>query len=86
MVTRIASSSNMVLGWWNKLRQRRSNEKNKREVSLSLYYIVWHIWKERCRRIFYQEADQEAAMPQVVAGLIRADIDEQLLAKGRELV
>jgi hypothetical protein len=80
VATRIAASSGTVRGWWNKLRQRRSNERSKREISLSLY-VVWHIWKERCRRIF----DQEAASPQVVAGLIRSDIEELLLAKGREL-
>jgi hypothetical protein len=68
-----------VRGWWNKLRRGQKNELKKREISLSLY-IVWHIWKERCRRIF----DHKAASPQVVAGLIKADIEALLIAKGRE--
>jgi hypothetical protein len=60
--------------------EEERNEMKKREISLSLY-IVWHIWKERCSRIF----DQKDASPQVVAGLIKADIEELLIAKGREL-
>jgi hypothetical protein len=39
---RIASTSNSLCTWWNKLRHGKLNEQSKRDMTLSIY-IVWHI-------------------------------------------
>jgi hypothetical protein len=44
--------------------------------------IVWHIWKERGRRIF----EQEAMPANALCGIIRADLVLLLLAKGQQLI
>jgi hypothetical protein len=75
---RIAATCSTVSTWWNKLRRGKMDETKKREVAVSVY-TVWHIWKERGRRIF----DHKQLNPQELAGLIRADLAELHLAKGR---
>jgi hypothetical protein len=50
-VVRTVASCSTVSTWWNKLRRGKMDETKKREVALSVY-TVWHIWKERGRRIF----------------------------------
>jgi hypothetical protein len=74
----MASRSQTLAAWWKKLRQGRKDDRHKRDISLSVY-IIWHIWKERGRRVF-----QKVSMPPVaVAGLIRADMDLLHLAMAR---
>ena len=73
----LAASYTSVIEWWEKIRKVKKDEQKKREVTLSIY-IIWHIWKERGRRIF-----QDEMMPALaVAGLIKADLELFWLAKG----
>jgi hypothetical protein len=73
---RIAAASNTVRGWWNKLRRGKKHGEKNKEISMAVY-TVWHIWKERGRRIF----DQKSLTPSELAGLIKADLAELRLAK-----
>jgi hypothetical protein len=75
-----ATSSNTVCGWWNKLRRGKLNEQKRIDMAISIY-IAWHIWKERGRRIFQQEAMPASALP----GLIRDDLAMLALAKGHRV-
>jgi hypothetical protein len=71
----VASRSQTLAAWWKKLRHGRKDDRHKRDISLSVY-IIWHIWKERGRRLF-----QKVSMPPLaVVGLIRADMDLLQLA------
>jgi hypothetical protein len=54
------------------------DDQRRKDISISVY-IIWHIWKERGRRIF----QEEAMSPNALAGLIRDDIELLELAKGR---
>jgi hypothetical protein len=74
----VAALSNTVCGWWNKIRRGKMDEHRRKDISLSVY-IIWHIWKERGRRIF----QDESLPPNVLAGLIRDGIELLNLAKGR---
>jgi hypothetical protein len=74
---RAAASSNIVCEWWNKIRRGKMDEHRRKDISLSVY-IIWHIWKERGRQIF----QAESMTPNVLAGLIRDDIELLNLAKG----
>jgi hypothetical protein len=35
-------------------------------------YTVWHLWKERCRRIF----DNKALQPNVLATAVKLDVQQ----------
>jgi hypothetical protein len=77
VVVQFALSSSTVRGWWNKAWRGRLDEQKKKQLSLASY-IIWHIWKERGRRIF----QNESVTPRVVAGLIRADLEVLEAAQG----
>jgi hypothetical protein len=77
---RNAASSRTVCGWWNKVRRGKLNEQKKIDMTASIY-IVWHIWKERCRRIFQQEAMPACVLP----GIIRDDLAMLALARGHRV-
>jgi hypothetical protein len=66
-----------VCGWWNKIRRGRITNQRKKDIALSMY-ILWHLWKERGRRIFQNEFLPAPAL----ASLIRADFELVALAKG----
>jgi hypothetical protein len=72
-----AGSSTSLRGWWNKVTRQMKDDQKKKDNTLSSY-VVWHIWKERGRRIF----QHESLTPSVVAGLIRVDLENLVLAKG----
>jgi hypothetical protein len=57
--------------------ERLTNPERKKDISLSIY-IMWHIWKERGRRIFQNESMSAPAL----ARLIRADSEMVTLANG----
>jgi hypothetical protein len=75
-VARTAAQSSTVCGWWNKVRRGRITNQRKKSIALSMY-IMWHLWKERCRRIF----EDEFLTAPALASLIRADFDLVLIAK-----
>lgn len=46
-LVRVSSQANSLRAWWNKI------PKNQRSKNSQLAcYVVWHIWKERGRRVF----------------------------------
>jgi hypothetical protein len=47
----IACRSNSVSGWWKKIRRFRKNKATRDLVTVAVYGM-WHLWKERNRRIF----------------------------------
>jgi hypothetical protein len=75
MAFQTAASASIVCGWWNKVRRGKLNEQKKIDMAVSIY-IVGHIWKERGRRIFQQEAMPACALP----GIIRDDLAMLALA------
>jgi hypothetical protein len=50
-VANIGSRSTSILGWWKKIARFRKS-KSRREHAAVAVYALWHIWKERNRRIF----------------------------------
>jgi hypothetical protein len=77
---RAAATSSTISGWWNKVRRGKTSNRKKTLISVSVY-IIWHIWKERGRRIFQSEALTASAL----AGLIRADLQLLALANGNAI-
>lgn len=75
---RMAMTSTTVAGWWEKVRRGRMDENRKQDVSVSAY-IVWHVWKERGRRIF-QNLVMTASS---VSVLVKNDIQLVAQAKSR---
>jgi hypothetical protein len=76
-VVQTAALSSTVWGWWNRIRRGKINNQRKKDISLSIY-IMWHIWKERGRRIFQNEYMTAPAL----ASVIRAEFELVVLAKG----
>ena len=74
----IASSASTIGDWWGKINSGKDDALKKKCVAASVY-IIWHIWKERGRRIFQDEAMTASA----VAALVRADLELLFLAKDR---
>jgi hypothetical protein len=74
----MANRSFTLTAWWKKLRTGRTDERLRCDISLSVY-MIWHIWKERGRRIF-----QTASMPGGIAlvTLIKSDLALLNLARG----
>ncbi|KAK1691967.1 hypothetical protein QYE76_008664 [Lolium multiflorum] len=64
-----------VCSWWDISRQCGTKDQRMRELPLAIY-VIWHIWKERGRRIFQNKV---ATVPGVAA-LVRADMDLLSLA------
>jgi hypothetical protein len=58
-----------VCSWWDVSRHSGSKEQRLHELPLAIY-VIWHIWKERGRRIF----QNKVATAPGVASLIRADV------------
>jgi hypothetical protein len=77
---RAAATSSTISGWWNKVRRGKTSNRKKTLISVSVY-IIWHIWKERGRRIFQSKALTASAL----AGLIRADLQLLALANGNAI-
>jgi hypothetical protein len=77
-VVQSAATSSTVCGWWKKVRRGKVDEQRRKEISVAVY-IIWHIWKEKGRRIFENESLSAFSL----AGLIRADIELLTLGKGR---
>lgn len=77
----MASSSTSLDDWWLKINQGKADEQHKRRVATSVY-TIWHIWKERGRRMF----QDKSLMANAVAGLIRADLEVLFIAKGKQTV
>jgi hypothetical protein len=73
---RTAAQSLTVCGWWNKIRRGQITNQRKKNIALSMY-IMWHLWKERCQRIF----ENEFLTAPALSSLIRADLDLVLIAK-----
>jgi hypothetical protein len=73
----MAARSTTIAAWWKKLRRGKKDNRWKSDISLSVY-IIWHVWKERGRRIF----QQTSLSPLGVAGLIKADLELLTLARG----
>jgi hypothetical protein len=73
----MANRSFTLTAWWKKLRRGRTDERLRCDISLSVY-VIWHIWKERGRRIF-----QNASMPAIaLVTLIKSDLALLKLARG----
>ena len=72
----IAASSNSINEWWDQARKGKADEQKKRHTTLGIY-TIWHIWKERGRRIF-QDVNATASL---VARLVRDDLDLLRLAR-----
>jgi hypothetical protein len=72
----MANRSYTLSAWWKKLRRGHKDDQLKRDISMSVY-VIWHIWKERERRIF-----QNTSMPAVaIVALIKTDLELLNLAK-----
>jgi hypothetical protein len=50
-VANIAHRSTTLSGWWKKIARFRKS-KTKKELTTLSVYVLWHLWKERNRRIF----------------------------------
>jgi hypothetical protein len=59
---------------------RLMDDQRKRDILASVY-IIWHISKERGRRIFQKESMPADAL----AGLIRADLELLVFSKRRDM-
>jgi hypothetical protein len=73
----VAARSTTIAAWWKKLRRGKKDDQWKSDISLSVY-IIWHVWKERGRHVF----QQVSLSPLGVAGLIKADLELLMLARG----
>ena len=63
--------------WWAKAGGGKFDLHKHRRLSLSVY-IIWHIWKERGRRVF-----QDEMMPALaLSALVRADLELLSIARG----
>jgi hypothetical protein len=47
----MANRSFTLTAWWKKLTRGKKDERHKKDIMMSAY-IIWHIWKERGRRVF----------------------------------
>jgi hypothetical protein len=47
----ISGRSTSPTGWWKKIMIFRKNKRRKDQASIAVYGM-WHLWKERNRRIF----------------------------------
>ena len=81
LAVQIAATSSSINEWWDKARRGKVDEQKKRDTAMAAY-VIWHLWKERGRRIF----QDDSASTSTVAGLIRADLDLLLLANGGQRV
>jgi hypothetical protein len=77
---RVAATSSTVCGSWNKIWRGKMTDRRKTEISVRVY-TIWHIWKEKGKIIFQNEALTARAL----AGLIRADLQLLALANGTVL-
>jgi hypothetical protein len=50
-VANIGSRSTSILGWWKKVSRFRKSKMHKDQTTVAVY-AVWHIWKERNKRVF----------------------------------
>ena len=73
----MAANHHDLATWWEAARCGRIDEQKKKEIAMAIY-VIWHIWKERGRRIF--EDDKKPAV--IVVGLVKADLELLRLAKG----
>ena len=78
MAVQIANTASTVWEWWGKISRGKEDDQKKKCVVASAY-VIWHVWKERGRCIFQDEAMTATA----VASLIRADLELLFLAKDR---
>uniref|UniRef100_A0ACD5TD80 Uncharacterized protein n=1 Tax=Avena sativa TaxID=4498 RepID=A0ACD5TD80_AVESA len=76
-----AARSGSIRTWWKRVRRRERNEQPKKDITVSVY-MIWHIWKERGRRIFQDKAVTAITL----SGLIRDDIQQLLLGLGRRIM
>jgi hypothetical protein len=74
-VTSIAQRSTTIAGWWKKIARFRKN-KTKKELTTIAVYTIWHLWKERNRRIF----EDCSCSPTGLLAQIRADVQNVTLA------
>jgi hypothetical protein len=51
VVAAIANRSTTIPGWWRKIARFRKSKTKRDQTSLALI-TIWHLWKERSRRIF----------------------------------
>ena len=78
LAVQIANTASTVWEWWGKISRGKEDDQKKKRVTASAY-VVWHVWKERGRRIFQDEVMTATA----VASLIRADLELLFLANDR---
>jgi hypothetical protein len=72
----MANRSFSLTAWWKKLTRGKKDERRKKDIMASAY-IIWHIWKERGRRVF-----QNASLPVLaIVAMIKADLELVSLAK-----
>jgi hypothetical protein len=65
----MANRSFTLTAWWKKLTRGKKDERHKKDITTSAY-VIWHIWKERGRRIF-----QNASLPVLaIVAMIKADL------------
>ena len=76
-MVQLLCQSNYIGEWWSKARRGAGAEQQKKDTTTAIY-IFWHVWKERCRRIFQA---QTLPVTSVVA-LIRNEVELLFVAKG----
>nr|TKV90794.1 hypothetical protein SEVIR_9G052300v2 [Setaria viridis] len=67
--------------WWE-TNMQAFNTKQKRSLAAILMYTAWHLWKERNRRIF----QNQAMRPDQLLGLIQSDVLLRRMATGFPLL
>jgi hypothetical protein len=69
--------------WWRGMLASGNNGNQDLEHAQArlqkLIYIVWHIWKERCRGVF----DNKAVQPEALANSIKLDVQQWCVAWNR---
>ncbi|KAF8730793.1 hypothetical protein HU200_016656 [Digitaria exilis] len=72
-ITRLGNI-NRVMAWWEQM--TNDGQDHTLELYQILLYTAWHIWKERCRRVF----DNKTMAPTDLATIIQGDILAQRVA------
>lgn len=68
------NNTHRVMAWWE--RMTTGDQFQTMEHFRLLIYTAWHLWKERCRRVF----DNKSLQPSHLASIIQSDISAERLA------